>query len=60
LKAANLEEAVVRVINIELTDEERRVAERFIKTIPGFTMEKYVTELKKLKEFNMTNEKKKR
>lgn len=33
----------------ELTDEERRVGERWVRTIPGFTMEKYVTELKKVK-----------
>jgi hypothetical protein len=32
-----------------LTDEERRVGERWVRTIPGFTMEKYVTELKKVK-----------
>jgi hypothetical protein len=32
----------------QLTDEQRRVAQRFIKTIPGYTMEKYVEELKKV------------
>jgi hypothetical protein len=34
---------------IELTADERRVAERFIKTIPGYTMEKYKEELKKVR-----------
>lgn len=33
----------------ELTTHERQVAERFIKTIPGYTMEKYVAELKKVR-----------
>ena len=33
----------------ELTADERRVAERFIRTVPGMTMEKYVADLKKIK-----------
>jgi hypothetical protein len=33
----------------ELTSDERRVAERFIRTVPGMTMEKYVADLKKIK-----------
>jgi Zn-finger nucleic acid-binding protein len=32
-----------------LTDEERRVANKFIRSIPGYTMEKYVEELKRVK-----------
>jgi hypothetical protein len=35
--------------DIELSDFERRAAERFIRTIPGYTMEKYKSELKKIK-----------
>ena len=33
----------------ELTADERRVAERFVRTVPGMTMEKYVEDLKKIK-----------
>jgi hypothetical protein len=33
----------------ELTADERRVAERFVKQIPGMTMEKYVDDLRKIK-----------
>jgi hypothetical protein len=33
----------------ELTSDERRVAERFIRTVPGMTMEKYIADLKKIK-----------
>jgi hypothetical protein len=32
----------------QLSETERRVAERFVKSIPGYTMEKYVEELKAL------------
>lgn len=32
-----------------LDETERRVAERFIKSVPGMTMEKYVADLKKIK-----------
>lgn len=35
--------------DIELNDIERRVAERFIKSVPGMTMEKYKADLKKIK-----------
>lgn len=34
----------------QLSDEQRRVANRFIKTIPGYTMEKYIEELKKVQD----------
>jgi hypothetical protein len=34
----------------QLTEEERRIGERWVRTIPGFTMEKYTAELKKVKE----------
>lgn len=33
----------------ELSDDERRVMQRFVKTIPGYTEEKYIAELKKVK-----------
>lgn len=36
--------------NFELSDTERQVAERWIRTIPGFTMEKYKSELKAIKD----------
>jgi hypothetical protein len=32
-----------------LSDDERRVMQRFIKTVPGMTEEKYVADLKKIK-----------
>lgn len=32
-----------------LTDEERRVMQRFVKTVPGMTEEKYIADLKKIK-----------
>lgn len=34
--------------SFELTSEQRRVAEKFVRTIPGYTMEKYVEELKRV------------
>lgn len=36
--------------SFQLTDEQRRVANRLIKSIPNYTMEKYVEELKKVKD----------
>lgn len=33
----------------ELSDDERRVMQRFVKTIPGYTEEKYIAELKRVK-----------
>lgn len=33
-----------------LTDQQRRVAQKLIKTIPGFTMEKYIADLKNVKD----------
>lgn len=35
--------------SFQLTDEERRVMQRFVKTIPGYTEEKYIAEMKKIK-----------
>lgn len=32
-----------------LTDEERRVMQRFVKTVPGMTEEKYIADLRKIK-----------
>jgi hypothetical protein len=32
----------------QLTEEQRRVAQRLVKQIPGYTMEKYVNELKEV------------
>jgi hypothetical protein len=32
--------------DIELSDDERKIAERFVRTIPGFTMEQYKKDLK--------------
>jgi Zn-finger nucleic acid-binding protein len=42
--------ATGRKETFQLSEEERRVMQRFVKTIPGMTEEKYMADLKKIKE----------